>query len=195
MERPLSTPAEPWWKRGVIYNLYPLSYMDGNGDGWGDIAGIRARLDHLVDLGVDAVWMSPVFVSPMKDFGYDIVDHCAVGPRFGTLAELDALIAEAHARGLRLLFDFVPNHTSDQHPWFLESRASREGPKADWYLWRDPASDGGPPNNWRSLFGGSAWAWCEERGQYWYHAFLAEPRDLNWRNPAAANAQPAVMRF
>ena len=190
-----ATLAEPWWKHGVVYNLYPCSYMDGNGDGWGDIAGIRSRLDHLVALGIDAIWMSPVYVSPMKDFGYDVVDHTAVGAQFGTLAEMDALIAEVHGRGMKLMIDFVPNHTSDQHPWFLESRSSRDNPKADWYVWRDPAPDGGPPNNWRSLFGGSAWAWCEERGQYWYHAFLAEQPDLNWRNPAVAAAQHDVMRF
>ena len=190
-----ATLAEPWWKRGIFYNLYPCSYQDGDGDGWGDLTGIRSRLDHLVRLGVDGVWLTPIYVSPMKDFGYDVADHTAIGPLFGTLAEFDGLVAEAHDRGLRIVLDFVANHTSDRHPWFLESRASRDNRRADWYVWRDPAPDGGPPNNWRSLFGGSAWSWCEERGQYWYHAFLAEQPDLNWRNPAVAAAQHEVMRF
>ena len=141
-----------WWRRGVIYQIYPRSFQDSDGDGIGDLAGIRARLDYLAGLGVDAIWISPIYPSPMADFGYDISDYCDIDPIFGTLADFDRLLAEAHARGLRVILDFVPNHTSDQHPWFLESRASRDNPKRDWYLWRDPAPDGGPPNNWLSEF-------------------------------------------
>ncbi|MDK9696787.1 MAG: alpha-amylase family glycosyl hydrolase [Siculibacillus sp.] len=190
-----STLAEPWWKRGVVYQVYPWSLQDSNGDGIGDLAGIRSRLDHFVALGVDALWLSPIFVSPMRDFGYDIADYCDIDPIFGSLAEFDALLAEAHARDIRIILDFVPNHTSDRHPWFRESRTSRDNPKADWYMWRDPAPGGGPPNNWRSMFGGGGWAWCEERGQYWYHGFLAEQPDLNWRNPAVVAAMHDVLRF
>ncbi len=190
-----ATLAEPWWKRGIVYQIYPWSLQDTNGDGIGDIPGIRARLDHLESLGVDAIWLSPVYRSPMKDFGYDVADHCDVDPIFGTLADLDALIADLHARGMRIILDFVPNHTSDQHPWFLESRASRDNPRADWYLWRDPAPGGGVPNNWRSMFGGGGWTWCEERGQYYYHAFLAGQPDLDWRNPKVVAAMHEVLRF
>ena len=188
-------PDVPWWQKGVVYQVYPWSFADTDGDGIGDIPGIRARLDHLEGLGVDALWLSPVFVSPMKDFGYDIADYCDVDPRFGTLADLDGLLADLHARGMKLILDYVPNHTSDRHPWFLESRASRDNPKADWYLWRDPAPGGGPPNNWRSMFGGGGWEWCEERGQYYYHAFLKEQPDLDWRNPKVVAAMHDVLRF
>ncbi|HYJ78386.1 MAG TPA: alpha-amylase family glycosyl hydrolase [Longimicrobiaceae bacterium] len=150
--------AEPrWWQRGSIYQVYPRSFCDADGDGVGDLPGIAARLDHLEWLGADAVWISPFYPSPMRDFGYDVTDHCAVDPRFGTLADIDALLAAAHARGLRVIVDYVPNHTSDLHPWFLDSRASRTAAKRGWYVWRDPAPDGGPPNNWISAFGGSAW--------------------------------------
>ena len=190
-----ATLAEPWWKRGIVYQVYPWSLQDSNGDGIGDIVGIRSRLDHFVALGVDALWLSPIFVSPMKDFGYDVADYCDIDPLFGSLADFDALVAEAHDRGIRILLDFVPNHTSDQHPWFRESRTSRDNPKADWYMWRDPAPDGGPPNNWRSMFGGGGWKWCEERGQYYYHAFLAEQPDLDWRNPKVVAAMHEVLRF
>ncbi len=185
----------PWWRRGVVYQVYPRSFQDTDGDGVGDIPGILARLDHLERLGVDAIWLSPVYRSPMKDFGYDISDYCDVDPSFGTLADLDRLIAELHARGMKLIMDFVPNHTSDRHPWFVESASSRTNPKADWYLWRDPAPDGGPPNNWRSMFGGIGWQWCEARKQYYYHAFLKEQCDLDWRNPAVVAAMHDVLRF
>ena len=184
-----------WWQHGVIYQIYPRSFQDSNGDGIGDLRGIEGRLDHLVDLGVDAIWISPIYPSPMKDFGYDVADYCGVDPRFGALDDLDALIAATHARGLKLLLDLVPNHSSDQHPWFVESRSFRDNPKRDWYLWREPAPGGGPPNNWISDFGGSAWEWDEASGQYYYHAFLKEQPDLNWRNPEVREAIYAAMRF
>jgi alpha-glucosidase len=185
----------PWWQSGVIYQIYPRSFQDSDGDGIGDLKGIEQRLDHLVGLGVDALWISPIFPSPMVDFGYDVAHYCGIDPRFGTLADFDSLLAAAHARGLKLLLDFVPNHSSDQHPWFLESRSSRTSPKRDWYLWRDAAPDGGPPNNWISDFGGSAWAWDAATGQYYYHAFLKEQPDLNWRNPDVRAAMMDVLRF
>jgi alpha-glucosidase len=184
-----------WWQAGVIYQIYPRSFQDTNGDGIGDLKGIARRLDYLVDLGVDAIWISPIYPSPMADFGYDVADYCGVDPRFGALADFDDLLAQAHARGIKVLLDFVPNHTSDQHPWFVESRASRDNPKRDWWLWRDPGPDGGPPNNWISDFGGPAWEWDEATGQYYYHAFLKEQPDLNWRNPAVRAAMYDVLRF
>ena len=184
-----------WWQRGVIYQIYPRSFQDSDGDGIGDLRGIERRLDHLVELGVDAVWISPLYPSPMADFGYDVADYCDIDPRFGTLADFDSLLAAAHARHLAVILDFVPNHTSEQHPWFVESRRSRSSPRRDWYLWRDPAPGGGPPNNWISDFGGSAWEWDEASGQYYYHAFLKEQPDLNWRNPAVQQAMYDVLRF
>jgi alpha-glucosidase len=184
-----------WWQRGVIYQIYPRSFQDTNGDGIGDLAGIRRRLDYLQDLGIDAIWMSPMFVSPMKDFGYDVADYCAVDPRFGTMEDFDALLADARARGIRVILDLVPNHTSDQHAWFQEARTSRESAKRDWYLWADPAPNGGRPNNWLSEFGGPAWTFDEASGQYYYHAFLPEQPDLNWRNPAVRAAIYDAMRF
>jgi alpha-glucosidase len=184
-----------WWQRGIIYQIYPRSYQDSNGDGIGDLGGIRRRLDHLAWLGVDAVWISPIYPSPMADFGYDIADYCDIAPIFGTLADFDRLIADIHARGLKLILDFVPNHTSDQHPWFAESRTSRSNPKRDWYLWRDPAPGGGPPNNWLANFGGSAWEFDATRQQYYYHAFLKQQPDLNWRNPDVRRAMLDVLRF
>ncbi|TJZ68002.1 alpha-amylase family glycosyl hydrolase [Chitiniphilus eburneus] len=184
-----------WWQRGVIYQLYPRSFQDGDGDGVGDLAGIHQRLDYLAWLGVDAVWIPPIYPSPMADFGYDITDHCAIDPLFGTLAEFDALLAEAHERGLRVILDFVPNHTSDMHPWFQDALRGRDAAHRDWYLWADPAADGGPPNNWRSHFGGPAWTLDPVTGQYYLHAFLKEQPDLNWRNPAVARAMAQVMRF
>jgi alpha-glucosidase len=191
----MAGPDLPWWARGIVYQIYPRSFQDSNGDGIGDLPGIIERLDYLVWLGVDAVWLSPIYPSPMADFGYDVADYCDIHPMFGTLADFDRLLAEAHRRGLKLILDFVPNHTSDRHPWFLESRASRQSPKRDWYLWHDPAPGGGPPNNWLSHFGGSGWTWDEATGQYYYHAFLKEQPDLNWRNPAVVAAMHDVMRF
>jgi alpha-glucosidase len=184
-----------WWQRGVVYQVYPRSFMDSNGDGVGDLPGITARLDHLRWLGVDAVWISPIYPSPMADFGYDVSDYRGIHPLFGTMEDFDRLLAEAHARGLRVLLDFVPNHSSDQHPWFLESRSSRDNRKRDWYIWRDPAPGGGPPNNWLSNFGGPAWTFDEHTGQYYYHAFLPEQPDLNWRNPELVDAMLDVLRF
>lgn len=184
-----------WWQRGVIYQVYPRSFQDSDGDGIGDLKGIEQRLDSLVELGVDAIWISPIFPSPMADFGYDVADYRGIDPRFGSLEDFDSLLAACHARGLKLLLDFVPNHSSSQHPWFLESRASRDNPKRAWYLWRGPAPDGGPPNNWISDFGGSAWEWDEATGQYYYHAFLKDQPDLNWRNPQVVEAMMEVLRF
>jgi alpha-glucosidase len=184
-----------WWQRGTIYQIYPRSFADSTGDGNGDLRGITDRLDHLEWLGVDALWLSPVFPSPMADFGYDVSDYVDIHPMFGTLDDMDRLIEAAHARGLRVLLDLVPNHSSDQHPWFRESRSSRDSPKRDWYIWEDPAPGGGPPNNWRSVFGGDAWEWDEATEQYYYHAFLREQPDLNWRNPEVQEAMLDVMRF
>ena len=191
----MDKPHHPWWERGVIYQIYPRSFQDSNGDGIGDLAGIKARLDHVAGLGVDAIWLSPIFPSPMADFGYDVADYCGIEPIFGDLAQFDRLLAAVHARGLKLLLDFVPNHSSNQHPWFLESRSSREDPKRDWYIWRDAAADGGPPNNWISDFGGSSWTWDEGTQQYYLRAFLKEQPDLNWRNPQVREAMSDVLRF
>lgn len=188
-------PEFRWWQRGIIYQIYPRSFMDSNGDGVGDLAGIRSKLDYLQWLGVDAIWISPIFPSPMADFGYDISNYTDIDPRFGTLEEFDALLADAHRRDLKVLLDYVPNHTSDRHPWFIDARSSRASAKRDWYIWRDPARDGGPPNNWRSNFGGGAWEWEEKTGQYYYHAFLKEQPDLNWRNPEVQEAMLNVLRF
>jgi alpha-glucosidase len=184
-----------WWQRGIVYQVYPRSFQDTNGDGIGDLAGILGRLDHLADLGVDAVWISPIYPSPMADFGYDVSDHAGVHPVFGDLEGFDRLVAEAHRRSLKVILDFVPNHTSDQHPWFRESRSSRGNSRRDWYVWRDPAPDGGPPNNWVSEFGGGAWTWDEATGQYYYHAYLKEQPDLNWRNAEVRAAMMDVLRF
>ena len=185
----------PWWKTGVIYQIYLRSFQDTDGDGIGDLKGVARRLDYLAGLGFEAIWISPFYPSPMADFGYDVADYCDVDARFGALADFDALLAQAHARGVKVLLDFVPNHTSDRHPWFVESRSSRDSPKRDWYIWRDGAPDGGPPNNWISDFGGPAWEWDEVTRQYYYHAFLKEQADLNWRNPAVQAAMVDVMRF
>jgi alpha-glucosidase len=184
-----------WWQRGIVYQIYPLSFQDSDGDGKGDLNGIRHRLDYLAWLGVDAVWISPIYPSPMKDFGYDISDYCNIAPTFGTLANFDELIAEVHRHGMKLILDFVPNHTSDQHPWFVESRSSRENARRNWYIWHDPAPDGGPPTNWLAQFGGSAWEYDEATGQYYYHAFLKEQPDLNWRNREVREAMYGVLRF
>jgi len=184
-----------WWQRGVIYQIYPRSFMDSNGDGVGDLDGIRQKLDYLEWLGVDVIWISPIFPSPMADFGYDVSNYIDIDPMFGTLAECDALLADVHARGMKLLLDYVPNHTSDRHPWFADSRSSRKSAKRDWYIWRDPLPGGGPPNNWRANFGGGAWEWDEKTEQYYYHAFLKEQPDLNWRNPEVQQAMLDVLRF
>jgi alpha-glucosidase len=187
--------ANPWWETAVIYQIYPRSFQDSDGDGIGDLDGIRRRLDYLVWLGVDAVWISPIFPSPMLDFGYDVADYCGIDPLFGTLDRFDALVADARARGLKVILDLVPNHTASSHPWFIASRASRTDPKRSWYIWRDPAPDGGPPNNWLSHFGGSAWTFDPATRQYYYHAYLAEQPDLDWRNPDVRAAIHDVMRF
>ncbi len=192
----MSTIGQPlWWQRGIVYQIYPRSFQDSDGDGVGDLPGITGRLDYLEWLGVDAIWISPFFPSPMADFGYDVSDYCDVEPLFGSLGDFDRLVAEAHARGLRVILDFVANHSSEEHPWFLESRASRENPKRDWYIWRDPAPNGGPPNNWLAAFGGSAWEWDDATGQYYLHSFLKEQPDLNWRNPEVEAAMHGVLRF
>jgi alpha-glucosidase len=187
--------AQPWWQRAVIYQIYTRSFADGNGDGVGDLRGITERLAHLAWLGVDAVWLSPIYASPMADFGYDISDHTAVDPLFGTLADFDALIARARSLGLRVLLDYVPNHTSIEHPWFAKARTSRESARRQWYLWHDGAPGGGPPNNWRSVFGGSAWTRDPGSEQYYYHAYLAAQPDLNWRHPPVRDAMLGVLRF
>ncbi|WP_132053659.1 alpha-amylase family glycosyl hydrolase [Pseudocnuella soli] len=184
-----------WWQSGIIYQIYPRSFQDSNGDGIGDLQGIIQRLDYLQWLGVTAIWISPIYPSPMADYGYDISDYRGIHPLFGNMDDFDQLLQEAHNRGLRIILDLVPNHTSNQHPWFLESRSSKENPKRDWYIWEDARPDGTPPNNWLSVFGGPAWEWDEQTGQYYYHAFLTEQPDLNWRNPEVQQAMLDVMRF
>ncbi|MBR0718035.1 alpha-amylase family glycosyl hydrolase [Bradyrhizobium liaoningense] len=187
--------GENWWRDGIFYQIYPRSFQDSDGDGVGDLTGILRRLPYVKSLGVDAIWLSPIFPSPMADFGYDISDYTGIDPLFGTMADFDALLSAAHEHGLKLILDLVPNHTSDQHPWFVESRSSRDNPKRDWYIWRDGKENGSPPNNWVSEFGGSAWQFDEATGQYYYHAFLAQQPDLNWRNPQVREAIYDVMRF
>lgn len=179
-----------WWRDGVIYQIYPRSFADANGDGLGDLDGIIGKLDYLSELGVDAVWLSPIYPSPDADFGYDVADHTAVDPRFGTLDDFDRLVAEAHARGIRIVLDLVLNHTSEAHPWFIESRSSTGNPKRDWYLWSRSV-----PNNWGSIFGGSGWERDSVTGEYYYHMFAKQQPDLNWRNPAVREAQLDVVRF
>jgi glycosidase len=185
----------PWWQTAVVYQVYPRSFADASGNGVGDLDGVRARLDHLVWLGVDALWLSPFYPSPMADGGYDVADYCGVDPLFGDLAAFDRLVADAHARGLRVIVDWVPNHSSDRHPWFVESRSGRDAARRDWYVWRDPAPDGGPPNNWLSAFGGPAWTLDEATGQYVLHSFLPEQPDLNWRHPGVRAAMGETLRF
>lgn len=184
-----------WWQTGVIYQIYPRSFQDGNGDGVGDLKGIVQRLDYLQWLGVDCVWLSPIYPSPMADFGYDISDYQGIHPLFGTMEDFDGLLEQIHSRGMKLILDLVPNHTSDQHPWFLESRSSKDNPKRDWYIWHDAGENGALPNNWLSVFGGHAWEWDETTGQYYYHAFLKQQPDLNWRNPEVQKAMMDVMHF
>jgi len=187
--------SQPWWHGAAIYQIYPRSFQDSNGDGVGDLAGITARLDHVAALGVDAIWISPFFTSPMRDFGYDVSDYCDVDPVFGTLADFDALVAHAHRLGLKVIIDQVYAHTSDLHPWFTQSRASREGPHADWFVWADPKVDGTPPNNWQSVFGGPAWTWDARRRQYYMHTFLKEQPQLNVHNREVQDALLGVARF
>ncbi|MFZ6864567.1 alpha-amylase family glycosyl hydrolase [Undibacterium sp. Ji67W] len=187
--------ASQWWREAVIYQVYPRSFSDSNGDGIGDLPGITAKLDYIASLGVDIVWISPFFKSPMKDFGYDVSDYCDVDPLFGTLADFDQLLARAHALGLKIMIDQVLSHCSEQHPWFVESRQSRDNPKADWYVWADPQADGTPPNNWLSVFGGSAWQWDARRRQYYMHNFLVSQPDLNFHHPDVQQAHLDSMRF
>ncbi len=187
--------AAPWWKGATLYQIYPRSFADSNGDGVGDLAGIAARLDHVATLGADAIWLSPFYPSPMDDFGYDVADYCDVDPVFGCLADFDALVARAHALGLRVIIDLVFAHTSDRHDWFAESRASRENAKADWYVWADAKPDGTPPSNWQSVFGGPAWTWDARRGQYYMHNFLASQPQLNLHEPAVQEALLDAARF
>ncbi len=187
--------SQAWWRKAVVYEVYPRSFQDSDGDGVGDLEGVRRRLDYLAWLGVDTIWLAPFYPSPMRDFGYDVTDYCNVDPIFGSLASFDRLLTQAHEKGLKVVIDFVPNHTSEAHPWFLESAQSRANQKRDWYIWRDPAPDGGPPNNWLSHFGGSAWTFHERSGQYYYHAYLPQQPDLNWRNPKARDAMHEALRF
>ncbi|MCW2527941.1 MAG: alpha amylase catalytic region [Pseudonocardiales bacterium] len=189
--------ALQWWQQGAIYQIYPRSFADSNGDGVGDLPGVLSRLDYLVSLGISAIWLSPIYRSPMADFGYDISDYCDVDPIFGSLTDLDALVAGAHARGLKVVLDWVGSHTSDQHPWFLASRSSKNDPKRDWYVWRDPLGDGDPPNNWPSMFSavGDAWTFDETTRQYYLHSFMREQPDLNWDNPEVEAAMHDVLRF
>ena len=189
-------PADlPWWRGAAIYQIYPRSFCDANGDGIGDLPGITARLDHVAALGVDAIWVSPFFTSPMRDFGYDVADYCDVDPIFGTLADFDKMVARAHELGLKVTIDQVYAHTSDQHPWFEESRQSRDNPRADWYVWADPREDGSPPSNWQSVFGGPAWTWDARRCQYYLHNFLSSQPQINAHNPAVQDALLGVMQF
>ena len=188
-------PHREWWRGAVLYQIYPRSFADSNDDGVGDLKGITQHLDHVASLGVDGVWLSPFFKSPMKDFGYDVSDYCDVDPIFGTLADFDALVARAHALGLKVVIDQVFSHTSDEHPWFVDSRAGRSGPHADWYVWADAKPDGSPPSNWQSVFGGPAWTWDARRGQYYMHNFLASQPQLNVRNPEVQHALIAAARF
>ena len=190
-----SEEKNPWWREAIIYQVYPRSFLDTNGDGIGDLPGITEKLDYIAKLGADIVWISPFFTSPMKDFGYDISNYCDVDPIFGTLADFDALIAKAHGLGIKIMIDQVMSHTAEAHPWFAESRKSRDNPKADWYVWADPLPDGNPPNNWLSVFGGSSWQWDSRRKQYYLHNFLASQPDMNFHNPDVQQAHLDSLRF
>ena len=191
----LETPDLDWWRGSVIYQIYPRSFQDSNADGIGDLQGIVQRMDYVASLGVDAIWVSPFYCSPMKDFGYDVSDYCDVDPIFGSLADFDDLIAAAHGAGVKVIIDLVLSHTSDQHAWFANSREARDAPLADWYVWSDPKPDGTAPNNWLSIFGGSAWHWDPRREQYYLHNFLASQPDLNLHSPDVQSALLEVMRF
>jgi alpha-glucosidase len=190
-----ATTTSDWYRNAVIYQIYPRSFADANGDGIGDLAGITGKLDYLQSLGVNGIWLSPIYVSPMADFGYDVADYRAIDPTFGDLDDFDHLVAAAHARGIKVLMDLIPNHTSDHHAWFQESRSSRSNPKRDWYIWRDAKPDGSPPNNWESVFGGPSWTLDPHTNQYYLHSFLKEQPDLNWSNPAVQQAIQDVMSF
>ena len=195
LARATSAPDRNWWRGAVIYQIYPRSFQDSNGDGIGDLRGILTRLPHIASLGVDAIWISPFFKSPMLDYGYDVSDYRDVDPMFGTLEDFDAVVAEAHRLGLKVMIDLVLSHTSDQHPWFKESRAARTGPKSDWYVWADARPDGTPPTNWLSIFGGSAWRWDTRREQYYLHNFLPEQPDLNFHNTEVQDELLSATRF
>ena len=189
------TDGSPWWHDAVIYQIYPRSWRDSGRDGVGDLPGILSRMDHLTRLGVDALWVSPIYPSPMADFGYDVSDYTGVDPLFGTMRDAEAVIAAAHERGLKVILDFVPNHSSDAHPWFRAARSSRSNPHRDWYVWADPAPGGGPPNNWMSASGGPAWTYDGHTAQFYLHSFLPAQPDLNWRNPEVREAMLDAMRF
>jgi alpha-glucosidase len=191
----MNLPDSPWWREAIIYQVYPRSFLDTNGDGVGDLPGITDKLEYIAGLGVDIVWISPFFKSPMKDFGYDVSDYCDVDPLFGTLADFDRLVARAHSLGLKIMIDQVLSHTAEEHPWFALSRKSRDNPKADWYVWSDPRPDGNPPNNWLSVFGGSSWQWDSRRKQYYLHNFLASQPDMNFHNPEVQQAHFDNLRF
>ena len=193
--RPATNDVQPWWRGAAIYQIYPRSFADSNGDGIGDLPGITGRLDYVARLGVDAIWLSPFFKSPMRDFGYDVSDYCDVDPVFGSLGDFDALVAKAHGLGLKVIVDQVYSHTSDQHAWFQESRSDSDHPRAEWYVWADAKPDGSPPSNWQSVFGGPAWTWDARRGQYYLHNFLPEQPDLNVHNPEVQEALLNVARF
>lgn len=195
MLRVKASGALTWWQRAVFYEIALISFQDSNGDGKGDLAGLISRIEYLEWLGIGAVWLTPLYPSPMLDLGYDISDFCAIDRLFGSMADFDRVLQLLHEREIRVILDFVPNHTSDQHPWFQESRSFRRSPKRDWYVWAEPGPDGGPPNNWLSRFGGSAWQWDDGTGQYYYHSFLPEQPDLNWRNPSVRDAMWEVLRF
>jgi len=184
-----------WWRDGITYQIYPRSYADSNNDGIGDLPGIISKLDYIQDLGVDAIWLSPIFPSPDVDFGYDVADYTAIDPKFGTMADFDRLLAEAHHRDIHIILDLVLNHTSDQHPWFIQSQKSIDNPYHDWYLWADPKPHGDPPNNWQAIFGGSAWEYAPHLDQYYYHMFYKEQPDLNWRNPEVRQAMLDVFSY
>ncbi len=193
--KPVDAEGHQWWQHAVFYEIYPRSFADSNNDGVGDLKGITSKLDYLKDLGVDAIWITPCFPSPQVDFGYDVSDYENIDPMYGTLADFDTLASEAKKRGIHIILDFVVNHTSDQHKWFLDSKSSRTSEHRDWYIWRDGKAAGQPPNNWTSTFGGSAWKFDSTTNQYYYHYFYVEQPDLNWRNPAVKDAMFDVTRW
>ncbi len=186
--------TDSWWRESVFYQVYPLSFRDSNGDGYGDLEGIESKLEYLQWLGVDAIWLSPVYESPMADWGYDVTDHTAIDSLFGDMVSFDKVLNSVHGRGMRLVMDLILNHTSDQHPWFVESSSSRDSPKRDWYVW-EPGTEDHPPNNWVSVFSGPAWSWDEATGQWFRHTYLPTQPDLNWRNPDVVEAMMGVIRF